>query len=84
MFIQAIETVRCYEEGVLTSVADANTGSIFGWGFAPFKGGTPQYINDYGVQAFVKRSQEFAEKYGTRFTAPTLLLKMAENQEKFS
>ena len=50
--------MRCLEEKVLTSVADANIGSIFGWGFAPFKGGTLQYINDYGVRAFVERCHE--------------------------
>ncbi len=61
MFVQALETVRCYEEGVVTSVADANIGSIFGWGFAPFKGGTLQYINDYTVLAFVERSHKLAE-----------------------
>ncbi len=84
MFIQAIETARCYEEGVLRSVADANIGSIFGWGFAPFKGGTLQYINDYGLPAFVARSQALAERYGERFRPPALLLEMAEAGETFS
>ncbi len=78
MFAQALETARCYDEGVVTSVADANIGSIFGWGFAPFKGGTLQYINDYGLRAFVQRSRELAEKYGERFTPPDFLVEMAE------
>jgi 3-hydroxyacyl-CoA dehydrogenase/enoyl-CoA hydratase/3-hydroxybutyryl-CoA epimerase len=77
MFAQVIETVRCYEEGVLRSAADANIGSIFGWGFAPFKGGTLQYINDYGAAAFAERSRELAEMYGDRFEPPKLLLEMA-------
>ncbi|MBN4080807.1 enoyl-CoA hydratase/isomerase family protein [Caldithrix abyssi] len=84
MFVQSIETVRCYEENVLTSVADANIGSILGWGFAPFKGGTLQYINDYGVEAFVARSQELAHKYGPRFAPPKLLLDMAEKDRSFN
>jgi 3-hydroxyacyl-CoA dehydrogenase/enoyl-CoA hydratase/3-hydroxybutyryl-CoA epimerase len=83
MFIQALETVRCYEEGVLTSVADANIGSIFGWGFAPFKGGTLQYINDYGLPKFVDRSRELAKKFGERFKPPALLVKMVESGETF-
>ena len=29
LFIQAVETARCYEENVLTSVRDANIGSVF-------------------------------------------------------
>lgn len=83
MFIQALETVRCYVEGVLQSVADANIGSIFGWGFAPFKGGTLQYINDYGVAAFVNRSHQLTEAYGQRFSPPNILTKMAEANELF-
>jgi 3-hydroxyacyl-CoA dehydrogenase/enoyl-CoA hydratase/3-hydroxybutyryl-CoA epimerase len=83
MFIQALETVRCLEEGVLTSAASANIGSIFGWGFAPFKGGTLQYINDYGLRPFIGRAQELAAKYGERFTPPALLLSMAEKSAQF-
>jgi len=83
MFIQALETVRCHEEDVVNSVADANIGSIFGWGFAPFKGGTLQYINDYGVAAFVERSRELADKYGDRFLPPAMLIEMAKTGKSF-
>lgn len=50
MFIQAIETLRCLNENVVRSIADANIGSIFGWGFAPFQGGTLQFIRSYGIR----------------------------------
>jgi 3-hydroxyacyl-CoA dehydrogenase/enoyl-CoA hydratase/3-hydroxybutyryl-CoA epimerase len=83
MFVQVLETVRCYKEGVVTSVADANVGSIFGWGFAPFKGGTLQYVNDYGLPAFVQRCRELAAKYGERFAAPDLLVEMAAGAKAF-
>ncbi|VAW39830.1 Enoyl-CoA hydratase [isoleucine degradation] / 3-hydroxyacyl-CoA dehydrogenase / 3-hydroxybutyryl-CoA epimerase [hydrothermal vent metagenome] len=83
LFIQAIETVRCLQEGVLRSVADGNLGSIFGWGFAPIHGGTLQFINAYGVVKFVQRAQELAAKYGSRFASPQLLLTMAENGDIF-
>ncbi len=83
MFVQALETVRCYEEGVLQSVADANIGSIFGWGFAPFKGGTLQFINDYGLTAFVRRSQALAARYGSRFAPPQLILDMSDTGKMF-
>jgi 3-hydroxyacyl-CoA dehydrogenase/enoyl-CoA hydratase/3-hydroxybutyryl-CoA epimerase len=82
-FAQAVETIRCYEEGVLTSVADANIGSILGWGFPSFKGGTLQFVKDYGIVPFRDRAQELAEKYGNRFTPPKLLLDMAESGETF-
>ncbi len=83
MFVQALETARCYEEGVVKSVADANIGSIFGWGFAPFKGGTLQYINDYGPASFVIRCQELADQYGRRFHPPSLLQAMAQENRTF-
>ena len=83
MFIQCIETVRCMEEGVLTSVPDGNIGSIFGWGFAPFKGGTFQYINDYGFKEFIARANELKALYGDRFAVPALLEQMAKDGKEF-
>jgi 3-hydroxyacyl-CoA dehydrogenase / enoyl-CoA hydratase / 3-hydroxybutyryl-CoA epimerase len=84
LFIQAIETVRCFDEKVLRSVRDANIGSIMGIGSPVWTGGLLQFINQYGVQAFVARAQELAEKYGERFTPTQSLIDMAENGETFS
>ena len=49
LFVQALDTLRCYEEGVLESVIDANVGSIFGIGYAPWTGGAIQFLNQYGT-----------------------------------
>ncbi|QZX85088.1 3-hydroxyacyl-CoA dehydrogenase NAD-binding domain-containing protein [Metapseudomonas otitidis] len=83
LFIQAIETVRCVEEGVLLSTADANIGSIFGIGFAAWSGGALQFINQYGVQDFVARARYLVEQYGERFEPPALLLEKAAKGETF-
>ena len=83
LFIQAIETVRCLEEGVLRSSRDANIGSIFGIGFAPWSGGALQFINQYGLRRFTERAMELAEVYGERFQPPALLLEKAETQQAF-
>ena len=83
LFIQAIETVRCVEEGVLKSVADANIGSIFGIGFAAWTGGALQFINQYGVKDFVARAKYLAEQYGERFLPPALLLEKAAKNQSF-
>ncbi len=83
MFAQANEAARCLEEGVLRSVADANVGSILGWGFAPFHGGVLQYINGYGLPAFVERARELAAGHGERFAPAALLLGMAQRGERF-
>src|SRR5690606_33081717 len=78
LFIQAIETVRCLEEGVLKSIKDANIGSIFGIGSAPWTGGALQYINQYGVKRFTERAKQLSEVYGSRFEPPALLLEKSE------
>jgi 3-hydroxyacyl-CoA dehydrogenase/enoyl-CoA hydratase/3-hydroxybutyryl-CoA epimerase len=83
LFIQAIETVRCLEEGVLLSVADANIGSLFGIGFAGWTGGALQFINQYGLKDFIARAQYLAERYGERFEPPSLLLHKALKGELF-
>ena len=83
LFIQAIETIRAYEENVVTSVADANIGSVFGWGFDPAIGGTLQFVNNYGIQEFEKRSKELEKKYGERFNPPKMLKKMSSKKEMF-
>ncbi len=81
---QAIEAARCYEEGVLRSVADANIGSIFGIGMAPWTGGQLQYINYIGLPAFVARADTLAERYGQdRFAPPELLRRMAREGARF-
>jgi len=72
LFAEALETQKCLDEGVLTSTADANIGSIMGIGFPPWTGGTAQYIVGYpgGKDGFVARARELAAKYGDRFTPP--------------
>jgi 3-hydroxyacyl-CoA dehydrogenase/enoyl-CoA hydratase/3-hydroxybutyryl-CoA epimerase len=47
LFIEALESVKCMDEGVIESVADANIGSIMGIGFPAWTGGVLQYINGY-------------------------------------
>lgn len=83
LFIQAIETVRCVEEGVLRSTTDANIGSILGIGFPPWTGGALQYINQYGLKDFIARARYLAEHYGERFEPPALLLEKALNGKLF-
>ena len=77
MFAQANEAARCLDEGVLRSVADANIGSIFGWGFAPFQGGALQFINARGLPAFVARARELAAAHGPRFEPAAGLVRRA-------
>jgi 3-hydroxyacyl-CoA dehydrogenase/enoyl-CoA hydratase/3-hydroxybutyryl-CoA epimerase len=89
LFIEAIESVKCLDEGVIESVADANIGSIMGIGFPGWTGGVLQYINGYphpthpGVAGFVARARELAAKYGDRFAPPASLVEKAERGETY-
>ena len=76
LFVEAIETAKCFEEGVIESAAAANIGSIMGIGFPALTGGAAQFMTGYenaagqiGLGAFVARADELAEKYGDRFRA---------------
>ena len=74
LFVQSLDTLRCYEENVLESIIDANIGSIFGIGFAPWTGGAIQFLNQYGLDQAVQRANELEAKYGARFKAPQRLV----------
>ncbi|NBQ42017.1 MAG: 3-hydroxyacyl-CoA dehydrogenase [Mycobacteriaceae bacterium] len=76
LFAEALETQKCFDEGVITTTADANIGSIMGIGFPPWTGGAAQFITGYpgGKAAFVARAKELAQRYGQRFTPPASLL----------
>lgn len=67
LYIQALEAARCWEEGIVEKPADADLGSIFGWGFAPHTGGVLSYIDHVGLPRFLARADEFAARYGERF-----------------
>jgi 3-hydroxyacyl-CoA dehydrogenase/enoyl-CoA hydratase/3-hydroxybutyryl-CoA epimerase len=84
LFVQSLDTLRCFEEGVLESVVDANVGSIFGIGFAPWTGGALQFLNQYGLEKALIRANTLEVKYGARFKAPQLLIDKAHAGEKIA
>jgi 3-hydroxyacyl-CoA dehydrogenase/enoyl-CoA hydratase/3-hydroxybutyryl-CoA epimerase len=90
LFLEALETAKCFEEGVLTSAAAANIGSIMGIGFPPNTGGAAQFMTGYesasgaiGLKEFVYRADELADAYGERFRPTAYLRNLAEKGESF-
>jgi len=83
LYSQAIETVRCMDEGVVTHPADADIGSVFGWGFPPYTGGTISFIETEGLKNFVAEADRLAEAFGERFAVPDSLRSMADIGEAF-
>ncbi|MEU8165967.1 3-hydroxyacyl-CoA dehydrogenase NAD-binding domain-containing protein [Micromonospora sp. NPDC049004] len=72
LFAEALDALRCLDEGVLRTETDANIGSIFGIGFPAWTGGVIRYVRQYagGPAGFAARAAELAERYGDRFTPP--------------
>jgi 3-hydroxyacyl-CoA dehydrogenase / enoyl-CoA hydratase / 3-hydroxybutyryl-CoA epimerase len=81
--IQALETARCFEENVLTDVREADVGSILGFGYAPYSGGTLSYIDMMGTKKFVALCEKLSAKYGERFKPNKQLVDMAAKGESF-
>ena len=94
LFIEALETAKCFEEGVIESAAAANIGSIMGIGFPALTGGAAQFMQGYqarsergdgevGLTAFVARADELAEAYGERFRPTAWLRDLAASNGSF-
>jgi 3-hydroxyacyl-CoA dehydrogenase/enoyl-CoA hydratase/3-hydroxybutyryl-CoA epimerase len=83
LVVQAVEAARTVEDHVITDMREADVGSILGFGFAPFTGGTLSYIDFMGTKKFVDLCHKFEAKYGSRFTPPKLLVEMAGKGETF-
>jgi 3-hydroxyacyl-CoA dehydrogenase/enoyl-CoA hydratase/3-hydroxybutyryl-CoA epimerase len=96
LFVEALETAKCFEEGVITSAAAANIGSVMGIGFPPNTGGAAQFMTGYqrtdergngvgpiGLAEFVARADELAEAYGERFRPTAYLRDLVARGEGF-
>ncbi|PMR71411.1 fatty acid oxidation complex subunit alpha FadB [Halomonas heilongjiangensis] len=78
-----LETVRCLEDGIVGSAAEADMALIYGIGFPPFRGGALRYIDAMGVAAFVELAEGLAEELGPLYAPTDRLRKMAETGERF-
>ncbi len=78
LHIQAIETLRCMEEGVVARPQDADVGSILGWGFCPFYGGVASYVDYVGPKTLEIECDRLADRHGERFRPPAMLRALAK------
>jgi 3-hydroxyacyl-CoA dehydrogenase/enoyl-CoA hydratase/3-hydroxybutyryl-CoA epimerase len=83
LFTVALEAARCMEEGIVTDPREADVGSILGFGYAPYSGGTVSFVDGLGLKVFAARAKELAAKYGPQFEPGEKLFKMAERGETF-
>jgi 3-hydroxyacyl-CoA dehydrogenase/enoyl-CoA hydratase/3-hydroxybutyryl-CoA epimerase len=83
LFIQALETTRCLEEGVLTHPADADVGALLAWGFPSWTGGPLSLIETVGIREFVARCDELAASAGPRYAPSHALRERAQREAGF-
>lgn len=83
LFVQVLEALWCLHEGVIKSVAEANLGSIYGWGFPSVRGGVLHFVNDYGLKEFIAKCSHYEKLHSQRFKTPKFLKEMAEKGEMF-
>ena len=76
------ETVRCLEDNIVASPAEADMAMIMGVGFPPFRGGPCRYIDQIGVANYVALCDKYAH-LGKAYEAPAKLRDMAQNGETF-
>ncbi len=81
LYRQAIEAVRCFEEGVVRTKLDADLGSILAWGFPAYTGGALSFVDFVGIDTFVKTGDRLADQYGERFRPTEKLRERAEQRE---
>ncbi|MBB5223096.1 3-hydroxyacyl-CoA dehydrogenase/enoyl-CoA hydratase/3-hydroxybutyryl-CoA epimerase [Amaricoccus macauensis] len=79
MFRQAVETLCCFDDGVLASAADADVASVLGWGFAPHTGGVASYIDQIGSQRLLDYCRAAEMTIGPRFAVPKKLEELARS-----
>ena len=79
----ALETYRCWDEGVLRATKDGDVGSLLGFGFPPYTGGAISYIDYVGLQQFVDDCDDFTQRFGPRWNVPASLRKMAAEGKTF-
>ena len=78
LYIQLINTAKCYADGTVPDPASADLGAIFGWGFAPWSGGPISHIDTIGVENFVRTADALAQKHGERFAPPSMFRELAD------
>lgn len=77
-----LETVRCLEDGIVETAAEADMGLVYGIGFPPFRGGALRYIDTLGVAEFVALADRYAD-LGPLYHPTAKLREMAKTGQRF-
>ncbi|MGF1759346.1 fatty acid oxidation complex subunit alpha FadB [Photobacterium sagamiensis] len=82
MLPMMFEAIRCLDEGVVASPAEADIAMIYGTGFPPFRGGLFYYMDQFGLEKLVQAAAQFKD-LGALYEVPQGLLDRVNNNQKF-
>ncbi len=80
MFPMINETVRCLEEGIIATPAQADMALIYGLGFPPFRGGVFRYLDTLGSRNYMEMTQRYTH-LGNLYQIPPGLQEKAQNNQ---
>ena len=84
LYAQAVETLHCMAEGVITRAHETDIGSILGWGFAPHTGGVISFIETMeGLGQFIVNADALADAVGERYRVPGMVREMETEGRSF-
>jgi len=75
-----METVRCLEDGIVSSAAEADMGLILGLGFPKFRGGALRYIDLIGLKEFQAKVEQYASLGALYQTTENFIARANENR----
>ena len=76
------ETIRCLEEGIVASPAEADMALLYGVGFPPFRGGIFRYVDTIGLANFVAEADKYAD-LGEIYQVTEKTRQMAQEGQSF-
>ncbi|WP_211838089.1 fatty acid oxidation complex subunit alpha FadB [Proteus terrae] len=76
------EVIRCLDEGIIASPAEADIALVYGLGFPPFRGGVFRYLDTVGLAQFVTDAQQYAS-LGPLYQIPESLKQKAQRNETY-
>ncbi len=82
MLPMVIELIRCLEDNIVTTVAEADMGLIYGIGFPPFRGGALKYADHFGMKNLISSAEKY-QHLGKAYEPTEGMRKMAESGETF-
>lgn len=82
MVPMTVETIRCLEDNIVSTPAEADMGLVYGVGYPPFRGGVLHSVDKIGVQKFIETADALKD-LGPLYHVTDGLRKMAEAGETY-